>query len=195
MNTCTAWRATTGATALAVALVAGAMSHSALAQGVYAYPRAGQSQEQQQRDEFECHRWATGQTGYDPRNPPPAPQSYASSPPPPSSSSGGLFGYGSEDVGQGGVVMDAGRGALTGAVIGGIAGDAGKGAAFGALGGTMMGGIRRNQRQQEQARWEQYQRQQYAQQQQAHANQRRAAENEYRRAFGACMQGRDYQVQ
>jgi hypothetical protein len=29
-------------------------------------PRNGQSQEQQGKDTFECHRWAVGQTGFDP---------------------------------------------------------------------------------------------------------------------------------
>lgn len=30
------------------------------------YPKSGQSQEQQGKDTFECHRWAVGQTGFDP---------------------------------------------------------------------------------------------------------------------------------
>ncbi len=32
----------------------------------YIYPAAGQSPEQQKQDEYECHQWATGQSGYDP---------------------------------------------------------------------------------------------------------------------------------
>jgi hypothetical protein len=31
-----------------------------------AYPKNGQSQEQLGKDKFECHRWAVGQTGFDP---------------------------------------------------------------------------------------------------------------------------------
>jgi hypothetical protein len=31
-----------------------------------AYPKNGQSAEQQSRDKFECHQWAVGQSGYDP---------------------------------------------------------------------------------------------------------------------------------
>ena len=31
-----------------------------------AYPKNGQSQEQQGKDKYECHHWAAGQTGYDP---------------------------------------------------------------------------------------------------------------------------------
>lgn len=33
---------------------------------VYVYPRNGQTAEQQSRDEYDCHRWAVGQTGFDP---------------------------------------------------------------------------------------------------------------------------------
>jgi hypothetical protein len=32
----------------------------------YAYPRDGQTPAQQSSDEYECHRWAAGQTGFDP---------------------------------------------------------------------------------------------------------------------------------
>jgi hypothetical protein len=31
-----------------------------------AYPKNGQSQEQQGKDKYECHHWAAGQTGFDP---------------------------------------------------------------------------------------------------------------------------------
>ena len=31
-----------------------------------AYPKNGQSTEQQGKDKFECHRWAASQTGFDP---------------------------------------------------------------------------------------------------------------------------------
>jgi hypothetical protein len=31
-----------------------------------AYPKNGQSEEQQGKDKFECHRWAVAQTGFDP---------------------------------------------------------------------------------------------------------------------------------
>ena len=32
----------------------------------YMYPRNGQGEERQARDRYECHRWAAGQTGFDP---------------------------------------------------------------------------------------------------------------------------------
>jgi len=34
-----------------------------------AYPKNGQTQEQLGKDKFECHRWAVGQTGFDPTQP------------------------------------------------------------------------------------------------------------------------------
>jgi hypothetical protein len=33
---------------------------------IYIYPGNGQSLEQQARDEYECHEWASQQSGYDP---------------------------------------------------------------------------------------------------------------------------------
>ena len=34
--------------------------------GLIAYPKNGQSDDQQSKDKYECHKWAAGQTGYDP---------------------------------------------------------------------------------------------------------------------------------
>lgn len=36
------------------------------AQRSFVYPREGQSAEKQSNDEYDCHRWAVGQSGYDP---------------------------------------------------------------------------------------------------------------------------------
>jgi hypothetical protein len=33
---------------------------------VFIYPKAGQSEDQQAKDRYECHRWAVDQTGFDP---------------------------------------------------------------------------------------------------------------------------------
>jgi hypothetical protein len=35
---------------------------------IIAYPRNGQSEQQQATDKFQCHTWAKGQTGFDPTN-------------------------------------------------------------------------------------------------------------------------------
>ena len=37
---------------------------------LFIYPRQGQSEKKQAEDRYECHRWAAGQTGYDPTKPP-----------------------------------------------------------------------------------------------------------------------------
>jgi uncharacterized protein YcfJ len=97
------------------------------------YPGKGQSQKQMGKDKNACYDWAQQQTGFDPRQPPPAHQA----PPTP----------------QGERIQGAARGAAVGAVVGAIAGDAGKGAAAGAAGGTMIGGMRQRdkRRQSEQA--------------------------------------------
>jgi hypothetical protein len=33
---------------------------------LYVYPRNGQTEEQTAKDRYECHKWAVGQTGFDP---------------------------------------------------------------------------------------------------------------------------------
>ena len=143
------------------------------AQDPIIYPAEGQSQDQMERDEFECFRWARDQTGFDPMKTP-----TATSPPP------------QKQARRGGAGRGAVGGAAAGAVIGGIAGGrkgAGRGAIIGGGSGALIGGMRReNQRkQEEQARnqWEQEQ-----------VNNYTRARNEYNRAFAACMTGRGYVV-
>lgn len=83
-------------------------------------------------------------------------------------------------VGGGERVRGAARGAVGGAAIGAIAGDTGDGAAIGAVAGTMAGGrkARQNKASQEQ------------QAQQAKS----ATLQHFNKAFGACMEGREYTV-
>jgi len=102
---------------------------------VFAYPKKGQSQEQFEKDQFDCHKWAAGQTGVDPTKP----QQSAAPPPPP----------------QGGAARGAARGAALGAIGGAIAGDAGKGAAIGAGVGAAGGAMRRRQQEQQTAQAQQ----------------------------------------
>lgn len=170
--------------------VAGVNAVHAQQAGVFAYPNAGQSVQQQQQDQLDCHDWAVGQTGFDPRQTPP-PQSYAYQSPPSSSGRG----FGSGETGQGGVAGDAARGAATGAVLGAIAGNAGKGAAWGAVGGSVFGGMKRNSRQAEEERWRQQQQYEAQQQLQAQQQQYQQAMAHYQRAWGACMSARNYRVQ
>ena len=44
----------------------GAAQYGGSGSGVYLYPRNGQSDEQTQKDRYECHSWAVNQTGFDP---------------------------------------------------------------------------------------------------------------------------------
>jgi hypothetical protein len=132
--------------------------------GMVVYPAKGQSAEQQQKDEFECHQWAVQQTGYDPTRAPQAPQ---------------------QQTTQSGrpVVGGAAGGALVGAGIGSLSGKAGRGMAIGAGVGALAGGAKRRQQQQQQA----------AVNQQAQEAQQVQIDR-YNKAKHACLEGKGYTV-
>lgn len=136
-----------------------------LAQGLIIYPAKGQSQEQMEKDKFECYSWAKQQTGFDPM--------VASTQQTPASQ--GSTG--------GGAVKGAAKGALVGVGIGAIAGNAGKGAAIGAVSGGAMGGLRSRSQRKEAEQIQQQQASQYNQK-----------INEYNRAYGACLEAKGYTV-
>jgi hypothetical protein len=166
----------------------GPVTAAGIGGGIYAYPSAGQSQEQVSKDKYYCHNWAVIETGYDPTIAPP-PRTYYSSPPPGSS---GYFGSG--EAGEGGVVKDAAGGAALGAIGGAIAGNAGMGAAIGALAGGLFGGAKRSSRHSEEARWREHQRQQQYEQEMAYEQQVTQAGNGYRNAYSVCMSSRNYAI-
>ena len=141
-----------------------------LSSDFFIYPTKGQNKDQQSKDEYECHSWSVGQTGFDPTKP------YQASSAPPQ-----------QQAEQGGLVGGAARGAALGAVGGAIGGDAGKGAAIGAATGGLFGGMRRGGSQREQARAEQN----WESQQAAELQQKRS---DYNRAYTACLEGRGYTV-
>ena len=141
-----------------------ALAAPAAAQQPIIYPAKGQSAQQQQTDEGQCHVWAKNQTGVDP-----AAMAAAPAPPPPSNT-----------VGGGERARGAARGAVGGAAIGAIAGDTGKGAAAGAVVGTVRGGREARQKQ--------------GAQQQSVDNQRAQQIDTYNRAVGACLEARGYTV-
>lgn len=142
----------------------------AYADDFFVYPEAGQSQQQTDKDKYECTQWAKGQSNFDPMAPP-----TATAPPPQAGAPVGGAGRG------------LARGALAGVAIGAIAGDAGKGAAIGAASGALIGGMRRRDQvaSQQQAQ-DQWANQQAAQYQQGRDN--------YNRAYRACLEGRKYSV-
>ncbi len=137
------------------------------------YPKDGQSQEQQEKDKFQCYSWGKNQAGFDPMEPPRATEA----PPQTGAKRGGAL--------KGGV-----GGALLGAAVGGISGGssgARKGAAIGGLSGGVMGGARS----QEQKRQEEHAAQQWERDQ---VNQYAQNRNLYNRAYSACLEGRGYMV-
>ncbi len=90
---------------------------------MFVFPEKGQTKDQQELDQFTCHKWAKEQTGFDPNQ-----TSMAAAPAPPE---------------QGQAVRGAARGAALGAIGGAIGGNAGKGAAIGAAVGGGAGAVRR----------------------------------------------------
>lgn len=143
-------------------LVAGA-TQLVLAQQ-FVYPAAGQSSEQQHKDEYACHQWAVEQTGFDPGKPVP---STASAP--------------SRPAGGGRVFRGATRGALAGWAIGEISdGDTGDAALAGALMGGTRSGIRANRQRQAQ--------------QQTRTQQSNKTADQYSRARAACLEAKGYTV-
>lgn len=141
------------------------LASSALAQDLIIYPAKGQSQEQMEKEKFECYTWAKQQTGFDPMEVP-----KATAPPP------------KEEPKKGGLV----KGAAGGAVVGGIVGGS-KGAKRGAAAGGVVGGARR----QSQKKDQQYKEEQWAQEQAAQYSQKRS---KYDRAYSGCMEGKGYTV-
>jgi hypothetical protein len=140
-------------------------------QRVFVYPANGQTAEQTERDRYECHEWAVQQTGVDPSRPDAgAYERVVVQPasPPGSGTAAGIIGgaiVGSILAGP----WHAGAGALIGGATGGIIGSAADANA--------------------QAQAQHVQKQIY---QSAAAGRARA--DSYRRAIGACLQGRGYTV-
>ncbi len=148
----------------------GALPCAVNAQELMIYPAKGQSQEQQDRDKYECYGFAKKQSGFDPMALP----TTQTAPP-------------AREAKQGGVGRGAVTGGLGGLAIGALAGDAKKGAAIGAVGGGAIGGARRS----EQKRREEHNRQQWEQREAQTYSQNR---NNYNRAYAACLEGRGYTV-
>ena len=142
--------------------------------GMIIYPSKGQTPQQQAQDEAACTQWAEAQTGL--------------------TLSGGTVNTDSAakaaqqktaEATQGAAVAGAAKGAVAGVAIGAIAGDAGTGAAIGAAAGA-MGGRRKKKQAEQQAG--------AAGAQQAQAQSQQMTDT-FKKAAGACLQGRGYSVQ
>lgn len=142
---------------------------------LYFYPEQNQPEAIQDRDRYECYRWASAQTGTDPgMTPLRVPR--APEPLPPQRD-------GTDVVG----------GALTGAMVGAAVSRpryAGENAAIGAVFGLILGAIAQESRAQA---VERHQARQQASYQNA-LNAAQAPHDNFRRAMSACMQGRGYRV-
>jgi hypothetical protein len=151
---------------------AAAMKPAAL--GLAVYPGKGQDATQQGKDEGECYGWARQQTGIDP--------TVAATPAPVA------------DAPKGGAVKGAARGAAKGAAVGAVGDDdrqrdngnldAGEGAAAGAAVGAAKG-----RRAQKKAN-----KQAQAQAEQATKAQDTQTKDTFKKAWGACLEGRGYSV-
>ena len=142
---------------------------------IYFYPTRGQSKEQQDRDRYECYRWAVKQTGFDPGQAQLAPHQRVQVTPaaPPGS--------------------DTAAGAVTGAVVGSMLSsrhDSGFGMVFGAITGAMLGAASDEERQRQAA---QVQQQYDAKDAQRYAQLEKQS-RDYQRAMTACLEGRGYTV-
>ena len=144
---------------------------SVMAQELMIFPAKGQSEDQMEKDKFECYSWGKKQTGFDPMVIP-----KATAPPP------------QQQAQSGGAVRGAAGGAVTGAAIGKITGNSrSDGAKYGAAAGAAMGGMRRSgQRQADQKAQEQWEKEQ--------ADNYMKNRNDYTRAYGACLEGKGYTV-
>ena len=135
-------------------------------QTVYFYPELSQDEAKQDRDRYECYRWAVREAGVDPGMTP-----VRGVPPPRAAVRDGAE-----------VVAGAATGAIVGAAVSSPR-NTGQGMVLGAIFGTMIGAAAHEARVQsaEQA----YARRVSAQQVPA---------DNFRRAIGACMTGRGYRV-
>mgnify|MGYP001826937637 CR=1 FL=1 len=142
---------------------------------LYYYPTKGQSNEQQERDRFECYLWAKKQTGYDPSQKQLAPHQRIEiqSATPPGS--------------------DTAIGAITGAIIGSVLSrrhDSGKSIVFGAITGAMLGAASEQEKRKQAEQIQQYHN---AKETQNYAKIEIQASNS-KRAMSACLEGRGYTV-
>ena len=141
--------------------------------GLFVYPAKGQSKDLQAKDEEACYQWAQQQTGI----------SLAAGAPN-TEAAGKAAAAKTDEATQGAAVAGAAKGAVVGVAIGAIAGDAGTGAAIGAVAGA-VGGRRAKKQAVAQA-----EKQGAAQASAANAQQVET----FKKALGACLEGKGYTV-
>jgi uncharacterized protein YcfJ len=134
------------------------------AMGLFVYPGSGQDTAKQAQDENLCYAWARQQTGIDPT---------VAAPP-----------VEAAEVQRGDTVKGAAGGAVVGTAVGAIVGETGEGAAVGAVAGAAKGRRERKKKKKEAE----------VQAQQATQNQETQRKDTFKKAWGACLEGRGYSV-
>lgn len=152
-------------------LITSLVSGTGYTQELIVFPAKGQSDEQMDKDKYDCYNWAKKETGFDPMLVP-----TASAPPPKQKETKASAGRGA----VGGALLGAGLGKITG-------GSTKKGAVVGGVGGAVVGGSRKAGTQEENKKANQ----QWANEQGSEYAKKR---NHYNRAFAACMEGKGYTV-
>jgi len=157
--------------------------------GVFVFGRNNQTPDQQLKDETDCYVAARQQSGVDPKAPPPALKTEEQK------AAEQKAAADNASAPKGGRARGAARGAAGGAAVGAIAGDAGKGAAAGAAAGTMRGGAQQRQatgaaKQQAASQAAAEQKKEEERVKLAHAE----GLDKFQRAFGACLDARNYSV-
>jgi len=137
------------------------------------YPAKGQSDDQFEKDQYECYTWAKKKTGFDPMK---TPTTKSAAP-----------AKEEKVLGTGETALLGGAG---GAIIGGVAGG-GKGALAGGLLGGTGGALIGSARSSEQREREERKRQEWERRE---ANSYARERDQYNRALGACMEARGYTV-
>ena len=157
--------------------------------GMFAFPKNGQSADQQLKDESECYGMAKQRTGINAQTPPPQGLSEEEK-----KAAQQQAAENANEV-KGTRARGAARGAAGGAAIGAIAGNAGKGAAAGAVAGTMRGGMAQrsaNAQSKQQAAAQTAAAQKKAEEEMLRQHQEGL--DSFQRAFAACMDARNYSV-
>jgi len=132
--------------------------------GLFIYPASGQDSAKQAQDENLCYAWARQQTGIDP--------TAAAAP------------VQAAEVQRGDAVKGAAGGAVVGTAVGAIVGETGEGAAVGAVVGAARGRRERKRKKKDAE----------TQAQQATQDQDTQRKDTFKKAWGACLEGRGYSV-
>ena len=157
-------------------------AQAAIAQDIYVYPAAGQTDAQLADDRYACHLWAVNESGFDPTQ-------YHDIAPPRTVK---------VPVGKNEAEGATGKGALAGAVAGGIIGahdgEVAQGAVIGAVVGSVAGAAIEEKGSREARARARDEAQDKAREIERSKAELALRKSNYRRARTACMEGRGYTV-